>query len=406
MKRKRSILIGMPALALLAGVLGAGCNVNVSEALDDGTQTLTCDEFTSSSKIDADLDANVKVFLEATAELKTVSAELRSATKESCARIALDLGAEDTWSGKRDDNEATRIACDSATAKVRAIIAAHAQANFALVVTKGYCRQDFEQIKECDQICKEEKTCDSGSVETRCEPGQLSVVCDGKCKLSAHCEGSAQVAANCMGQCESTCVGECHGTCVKADGSKTENDPNCNGKCSAACNGKCKGLCKVEADAGIECGANVRCKGECEGKWTEPVCETKCIPPKCTVDTHCYDSCTTRVEAKTVCEPTRVELFCDGKVSVEVQKLQATINANLGPLLDVAEVRGKRVLVAANKLSATGEVVAKATGKMTVKSHACAAAGAKEAVAAATRIKVGVEGSASVAQACDGSRPE
>ncbi len=402
--KSRSIIFGSALVAFV--VAASGCTVDVNDVVSDTQENLTCEDFSAEGKIDADLDANVKVFMEATAELKTISAELRAQTKQTCANIALDLGAEDTWSAVDDENEATKVACDAAAVKVNAIINAHAEANFALVVTRGYCRQDFEQIKECDRVCKQEETCDSGSVETRCEPGQLSVVCEGKCKLSAECQGTAEVAANCMGQCESTCQGECKGTCVKPDGTKTENDPSCNGKCSAACNGKCKGLCKVEAQAGIECGANVRCKGECEGKWTEPVCETKCIPPKCTVDTHCYDSCTTRVEAKTVCEPTRVELFCNGSVSVEVQKLQATLNANLGVLIDVGDVKGKQVLAAANKLSVTGEAVANVTGKMSVKSHACAVAGAKEAVTAVGRIKVGVEGSVRVVEACDATRLE
>ncbi len=404
MNPNRRLLVAAPSVAIAALVVVAcapGCSIKLNDVVQDTKETLTCEGFTANGQVDADLDANVKVFLEATADVEKLSVELRDATRIACARIAGDLGAADDWSAVNDPNESTKRACNAASAKIDAILGTNARANVALVVTRGRCHQDFEQIKECDTKCKKQEVCDSGGVETRCEPGQVSLVCEGKCRLSAECEGTAEVAANCMGKCESTCLGECHGTCTKADGTRTENDPSCNGKCSAACNGKCRGVCKVEASGGIECGLNVRCKGECEGRTSDPVCETRCTPPKCAIDTVCFDSCSTRVETRTVCEPTRVELFCDGKVSVEVQKLQATVTANLGTLFDAAEVKGKRTQLAAEKLSAIGEVVVNAAGKTSVKSNACAAAGAKAAVAAAARVKVGVEGSVAVVNACD-----
>jgi hypothetical protein len=399
---------GVGSFAIIGCLSATSCVAKIEDAIDKTQDSLKCESFKSSGTIDADLDVHVRAFLEATQQFRTLSAEVRTTVRTACVAIATDLGAENTWSGFAEDddksirnNEGTG-ACDAAAAKINGIMEAHAEANFALVVTRGYCRQDFEEIQKCDRQCTQEQTCTPGTVETRCEAGQVSYVCNGKCKANAHCEGTINVAANCMGQCESTCEGECKGTCTHADGTRTENDANCQGQCSASCNGKCRGLCKVEASAGIDCGASVHCKGECEGTVSEPVCETTCSPPSCTVDTRCYDACTTQVQAKTVCEPSKVELYANVKASVEVEKLVATINANLSVLLDFAQVKGPVILDAANRLSASGNAVLEARGSMDVKSQACAVVAADESVAAASHLATSVKAGGTVTETCSG----
>jgi hypothetical protein len=394
-------------LLIIAGAATLSCVSKIESDIGKAEGSLTCDEFTASGTIDASLDVRVRAFLEATQEFRNLSADVRTTVRNACISVASDLGAEDTWSAFGDDDKAVDNdggtgACNQASAKIKAIMEAHADASFALVVTRGHCHQDFTEIQKCDTKCTTDQVCTPGPVETRCEPGQVSFVCQGKCKASAQCEGTVDVAANCMGSCESTCEGECKGTCIHSDGKKTENDANCHGKCSASCNGKCRGACKIEASAGIDCGASVRCKGECEGTVTEPTCETKCSPPSCKEDTTCYDSCTTEVQAKTVCEPTRVELFADVSVSADVQKLQATINANLAVLVDAAQVKGPLILDAANKLSATGNAVLQARASLDLKSQACAAVGAEHAATSASHLATTARGGATVTDTCTG----
>src|SRR4029078_1603812 len=130
-------------------------------------------------------------------------------------------------------------------------------------------------------------------------------------------------------------------------------------KCSASCNGKCRGLCKVKADAGVQCGAGVRCKGGCEGHYTEPRCTPEFKPGPCHVDQPCLDSCSAKADAHQVCEPTRVELFADISVHADVKKLVDHCNAHLPDLFAGVEADAKVIVHAAERLAASGDAVVK-----------------------------------------------
>lgn len=402
---KRTALTSL-SLVLLAALAVPACTVkNVEDAVGVDSQDLECRELSVSGTVDAKFDADLRVFMEASLDLERVSGEIKVAVRDACTRIALDLGAPDTFSNLGDEDAAITNgnrtgACDVAAARIEAIMTAHASANFSAQYIRGGCRQDYEEVKKCDQQCKEVETCEPGTVEERCTPGELSAVCQGKCKAQAECKGTADLPANCMGKCESECQGECKGTCTTRDGKKTENDPNCRGKCSASCNGKCRGLCKVEAPEGIECGADIRCKGGCEATYTAPACETHCTPPKCTVSTSCWESCTSRTEAKTVCEPSRLEIYADVSVHADVQKLVTTLNANLSVLAETADVKGKIAANACERLVTAGNAVVNGTSKVDVKAYSCAGAAAKKAAVSASRLQASVSGAAAVVGTC------
>jgi len=396
--------IGCGALST-AVVLAMGCSV---QAATDNVQDelgIGCEEWTGKGEIDARVDAQVRVYMEATRDISSASANLKVTVRDACAAVARDLGAEDTWSklGDGDDaisNSGRTGACDVASAKIDAVMTAHASANFAIVETPGKCYRDFEAQVACESQCKAEATCQSGTCETRCEPAQLSVKCSGKCKASATCEGTASIEANCMGVCQSTCVGECKGTCTKADGSTTENDPNCNGKCSSSCNGKCRGVCKVEAEAGIECGAEVRCTGGCEGEYTEPKCVTTFTPPKCSVNQTCLDSCSAKAEANLKCEPSKIELYANVSVHADVEKLVATVNANVSKLVAAVEAEGKVIVDACDRLAAHANVTANAELKLNAKTVSCGAAAGKQATKAAQQMKTSFTAAKQVTDTC------
>src|SRR5262249_36007769 len=157
---------------------------------------------------------------------------------------ATDLGAPDTWSAINDENKAITNpdrtgACDAAGARVeQALIDAEkVDAHVAIAVSRGECHLNFDAQKQGGVGCGAHASCDSGTVETRCDPESISVSCSGTCQAGASCVGSMDVAANCMGRCESECVGACNGTCIAADGSMTSNDANAHGKCASTCNG-------------------------------------------------------------------------------------------------------------------------------------------------------------------------
>jgi hypothetical protein len=399
----RKYALGVSALGVLAALGAANCSA-VEDTLSQSSG-LECDEFSQNGQIDARVDAKVRAYMEATLDVQKVSVELRTKVRDACGSIARDLGAEDTWSKEADADEAVSNdrgtgACNVAAKRISAIMEAHADARFALSVTRGECHRDFQAQAACETQCKDEPVCDPGTCETRCEPGELSVKCEGKCKAEAHCEGTVAVSANCTGTCDAECSGECSGTCTFVDGHTTENDANCKGKCSAQCKGSCSGSCKVEAEAGISCGANVRCKGGCEGTYSEPTCTTTFKPGPCHVDQTCLDGCVAKAEAHQVCEPTRVELFADVKVHADVKALVDTCNKNLSVLMSAAESEGKVLVSAGERLVATGSAVVDAHADLNGKSIACAGAATKVAGRGANTVHTAGKGGADVVDTC------
>jgi hypothetical protein len=400
----RGSLFALPLVVFLPSLQGC-----VATNSDLGTAGGGCSEF-SQATIDANLkvDAKVKVFMQASADFRAIGAKVKVDVKKACVNIATDLGAADTWTalGDTDDsigNANGTGACDAAGVRIDTIMKASVTANFALITVPGACHTDFQAQVACDAQCKAEATCDSGTAETRCQPGQLSTTCVDKCKEQSFCEGSVTVEANCQGSCESTCTGECKGTCTASDGTKTDNNPSCKGKCSSTCNGTCKGKCKVEVAGGIACGTSCKCKGECTTTHTDPVCETTFTAPTCKVDASCSESCTASVAAKAVCDPPHVELYANATVNADVPKLVATINANLPAIVACAEAQGKLAVDVVGKLVITGNAIIQSSGSLDGKSIACGAAAAKAAAEASASLSVSVSASTNVTGKCRGN---
>ena len=392
----------------MCGVAMVSCSSTSSGLVHSGQG---CPEFTSGATFDDSVEVDVRVrgFMQASADLEAVSATVKAAVKRACANIAHDLGAQDTWSalGDVDDaiqNQGGTGACDAADARVNAIMESDAgkAADFALVIARGACHADFNEQVSCDAGCETQETCDPGTVETRCEPGQLSVTCQDMCSANSYCEGAASAVANCDGRCEAECHGTCSGVCIDSSGGVVPVGVTgaCHGKCVGRCSGTCTGMCKIQAPAGVQCGANVKCKGTCNGKSTDPVCETEFSPPNCTVDQSCFDECQTSVSSKTKCDVPTVELIADENAGGDVQKLVATIDANLPQLVSVTETQGPVVVQAGQRLVATGEVVFSATGDLDGHSLACATTAAQAATASASSLQVSELGGTRVNSAC------
>ncbi len=350
-----------------------------------------------------DVDKRVRVFAQAVADYHKLSESMKSASKTACINIATDLGASDSWTALGDSDDAISNsngtgACDVANARVSAIMTANTSAHFALLLAPGACYPDFTAQATCEAQCKADQTCTSGTVDTRCDPAELSVMCDQQCNAQASCEGTATTGCQCQGSCEAQCTGSCSGTCTAADGTQTQNDANCNGKCSASCTGTCSGDCKL--DVAIACGASVSCKGGCTSTYTAPRCETTFTPPTCTVDADCLASCTASTIANAPCDPPHTVLFADVTVSADVAKLVTTFNANFAAILSVSEVQGKLAHDQADKLVTAGEDVVGAVAKLDAKSIACAAVAAGTSVDARLTIDTSVTATTTVHDTC------
>lgn len=366
------------AVATLLGSIASGCVDPNSPLIKKSGEG--CDEFQAGTDVDPNLAVNPKVlhFMQAASDFSKNTEAIKSDVLSACSKIATDLGARDTWSAFTDTDDAITNdrhtgACDAAGSRIEdALVAAGTvNAHVALTVSRGECHLDFAEQAQCDAECAANATCDSGSVETRCDPGSLSVVCNGSCDVGASCIGTADVAANCMGKCESECVGQCSGECIDEHGQITLDNPNCHGKCASSCNGTCRGICKVEDAQGIACGANVRCTGGCTGTFTEPVCVSEFTPPQCTVDPDCHAACSAKVAEDAVCDPTIIRVFANVDASPDIQKIVDTLQENLPPLFDAANKKGKLVLDAAGRLGDTGTSLQNNVDELDGKSLAC-----------------------------------
>jgi hypothetical protein len=330
---------------------------------------------------------------------------MKSAVRNACEGMAHDLGVKDTWSSLGDVDDAISNprgtgACDQVRARIDAIMTANVQANFALVVDRGACHPDFDAEASCESGCASAETCNPGTVQTRCDPAQLDVQCAGSCQANSFCEGHADVQANCEGTCEGECTGTCTGRCTDDQGHRTDDDRNCHGKCSDHCSGTCSGRCKIDAQAGIQCGASVACKGGCTGDASSPRCETDFTAPTCNVDASCFASCRASVAAKAPCDPPTVKLLADVTVSADVKALVDTVDRNLPPLFQTAEVQGKIVLDVADSLDASGKAILGSAGNLDGKSIACATVAAQSLGSAATTLQVSAQAGGAVTSDC------
>lgn len=431
--RSRTTVMRFVTLPLLVVGLALPATVGCDAAEDLKGLAEGCDEFSAGATFDADMEASVgvevKAFMQASADLAKVGADMKVAVKTACVGIATDLGATDTWTAKGDSDDAVTEACNAASAKIDAIMQAGAQANanFALTVAGGKCVVNASAQSSCEASCQVDATCTEPSVDVRCSPGDLSVECSGNCQANATCEGSATVAANCQGKCEAectgTCSGECNGTITggctgtcegKCDGVATPAggqanctgtcegqctqpaaNAQCQGKCAASCNGTCKGECKLDASANINCGASVKCKGGCSVAGTAPECQGELTPPTCEGDADCQGSCSASASIKAECSPPQVKLICNVSATSDIPKLVAALEAHLPALLEVTLDQSVIALKAVAKVTAAAQNVVSAAGSLGGKAIACAGAAAEASVTASASVNVSVNASAS-----------
>jgi hypothetical protein len=388
--KSKALLLGVP---VLIGV--AGC-ISKDSGIIDTVQG--CEELVPGESVDPDLevDPDVRVMMEAASSLHSSIDGLTRDVGEACGNIATELGASDTWSSIEDPadavvNENGTGACNAAARSMEAILRDELAAGvtFAFDVKRGPCHVDFDAIEQCDVDCAESAPCEPGSIETRCEPSNLSVQCHTTCEAGSWCEGSPANPANCMGECESTCQGQCEGACIAADGTITHDDPNCRGRCSSSCNGTCEGMCR-EAQA-IECGSEVSCRGGCTSTYSDPVCESEVLPPDCSLNQTCHDACTARVYANPICEPTTIALYVPGGAPEDLQKVADLIEEHGALLLSAGEAKAKLANNSIDRLAESADSVSDRSGDLSGKSLACAAAASKVAFTTSAEAKALIE---------------
>jgi hypothetical protein len=296
----------------------------------------------------ADITAKVEGFQASVEALVTLSGELKADVAVSCAAIASDLGAADapTIDMANITDEDVKAACASASAAIDAEISAGA--SFSLIIEGGKCEVAASAQFDCEAKCDVSGECTPGSIDVRCEPGQLSGSCSGEC--SGECTAEANATVECSGECSGSCSGMCQGTCEA-----TGTSGQCDGACTGTCEGTCSGSCTIDASATASCSGS--CKGSCDVDFEAPSCEGEVTAPECNLDADCQAGCSGQAELKAECTPPTIKLEADAGVKAE---LVATLEANLPKLFTVFELRGQAVVEAAADIAGKAVGVASA----------------------------------------------
>ena len=192
-------LVAWPTL-----ILGLSLPVLVDCSAKDAADLASgCDELNQGSAAVASLsiDAKLKAFVQATADLKTVAGEIKADVKAACVDMATRLGASDTWSSLGDSDDALTAACNAASAKVSGILQANANANATVTISGGECTVNADVQAQCEATCQADVSCTEPDITVRCTPGELTGQCSGTCNAMAVCEGSVDVQADCSGTC-------------------------------------------------------------------------------------------------------------------------------------------------------------------------------------------------------------
>ena len=191
--------------------------------------------------------------------------------------------------------------------EIKAQFEAQIKANVDGELTVKYeppkCQANLDVAVSAQAQCeaKVDASCDA---KIECEPGELSVSCEGKCEGSCSAECSVPTCKIEIDPGEANCSAECKGSCT----AKLEVAAECNGTCNGSCDGKCSAYASTE-----EGGANAECAGQCDGK-----CEGSCTMEgeaalECSGE--CHGECViSGPEAKTECTG---ELGCEGECSGE-----------------------------------------------------------------------------------------
>jgi len=412
------------AIGLMAMVSGAGCSAT------DGTGTpKSC----AGLDVNVSAQATLKAFGQASSALKDAALEVEGKWRETCNAINAELGEDAT-------QKSAEKACAVLNARVKKALAAGVTVSLQV---ESECHADVKVQGECQASCNL-PDCD---VRAKCEPGKLSVACEGACEgtcdvqaPSVACTGTcsgkctADVAVACSGSCTGDCTGAWNGTCEggctaqfsgtcggvcegKCDGANSSG--TCNGKCegscsakasgecSAQCTGNFSGSCKAECKGSCETTGGAQCSGKCEGTCSyapgkadcNGECHGKCSaevkPPSCegTLDckgaAECQASCEGSATAKASCEST-ADLVVKGDA-----ELYSAIQAHIG---DVKSAFALTVALKDPIAKLSGKTVGtfSALGDVGVSGAACVAAAVSIAAEAQASISVSVTASASV----------
>lgn len=353
-----------------------------------------------------ELEGKVKAALSAGANFQALAADVETEVATACGNLAKDLGATDIESKDKGPGKRAEAACKAA---VKAIgeLKAKVKGSIKVEVVPPKCSASMDAMAQCAGSC--DANVKPGSVEAKCEGGEISGTCEGECKGTCSVDAGAKCEGTCGGSCSGTCEGKINGKCEgkcdgKCDGKDSKGKPcsgtcdgKCDGKASASCSGTCKGTCSASCKVEAKGKCNGTCSGGCSVKMKAPKCSGEVTPPEMSAE--CKANCDAKVSGKLECTPAGVTVKIEGAADAQAAtKLKAALEKNLPALLKVTlGMKAKLEKVAGNvKATAEGaEATVKAGGASALKAAACFAGSLKAQADASVQINVSVKASAS-----------
>jgi modification target Cys-rich repeat protein len=347
---KKMGFFGAPLLIMAGGALSAqGC--------DPGDVCGPCGEIengatgiSGSAKLDG--------FFKAVSLLNAGAATANAQFEGGLANLEAAFGLEAT--GSLD----ARV--DALCAQIETDISANVEGGLTVDYQPAKCEANIDVSVEAQANCEVEAGC---SADVKCDPGEVSVTCEGSCtgsctggcsgdlSCTVSVEGGAACEGTCEGSCEleaaatceGTCRGECSGTC-----SATDANGQCAGSCSgdcqgtcelkagASCSGTCHGKCTASVEAEADCTGSVKCEAECtgecsggcEGTAKAPSCEGQA---SCDARADCEASASAQASASVECSPPSLAidfaLAADAEAQAEFTAKMAALQLNAGTML-------------------------------------------------------------------------
>ncbi|HEY8042238.1 MAG TPA: hypothetical protein VIF15_20690 [Polyangiaceae bacterium] len=304
---------------------------------------------------DAKANGTIRAFVQASSDLRDVSAAMEAQVADACMRMGLDLGIPPAqMAPQQGAGGRAQGACAPVSARIDQILRAAGNATLAVSYTPPECRFAADAYAQCAAQCN--VSVDPGQIVARCQPGQLSGYCQGTC----------------TGSCDGVCNGNCQGTC---------SSRNAQGQCAGNCNGTCQGQCSAT------------CHAQCQGQWQAPRCNVDARAPS--ADAKCDASCKAHAEITATCSPARVAVQATAQAQY-LAALVATLQANM-PALITAEIGyGKRLAADIDALVTVAGGLSQVIGDAGAHAMACVGAAGSEIVQAQASIRVSVSVSASV----------
>lgn len=332
---KKIGFFGAPLMIMAAGALSTqGCESGVCGPC--GSVATGSTGISGSAKLDG--------FFKAVSLLNSGSASATAQFEAGLANLEAAFGIE------ASGNLSARV--DALIAEIEGEIEANASAGLSVDYQPAKCEANVAVSVEAQANCEVEAGC---SADVKCDPGEVSVTCEGSCtgSCSGSCEGEVSCEVNiegggcegsCEGSCEleaaATCEGTCRGSC-SGECSAYVNNAEGEAECAGSCDGMCEGTCELKAGAS--------CSGSCTGKCTAPSGDASCEG-----EVKCEGEC--KGECSGGCEGTARAPSCEGQASCDARAdCEASASAQAS-----ASVECTPPSVAIN-FSFTGDVDAKAS---------------------------------------------